>query len=175
MNTIEAINKALPIFLQHGSFEDVELLNVFIKKDFALEIARKIVVFMPIAFGRTLMKELRVTTSDDFEVAEFVNNSLRKQKRRLNDVEIYREAFKLASSMSAKNLRNEEFWAVANRSAEVGVVNQLKLEGSSPENLVLTSMITMWEIEEEPPYISTESTQTIITESAEKKWWEFWK
>lgn len=176
MNTSETINKALPIFLQYRSLEDEDLLEVFIKKGFAPSIARKIIVFMPMAFGRIIIKDLRVETSDEFEVVERKDNSSHKQRRKLNDVEIYRESFKMASAMSVEETMDETFLVVAYRSAEVNAVNQMKMEGVDPENTVFTSMATMWEIDEEPPQNNTESHQTNhIEETQSKNWWEFWK
>ena len=176
MNTTETINKALPIFLQYRNLEDEDLLEVFIKKGFAPSIARKIIVFTPMAFGRIVIKDLQVETSNEFEVIERKDNSLHKQRRKLNDVEIYRESFKMASAMPVEETMDETFLVIAYRSAEVNAVNQMKMDGVNPENIVFTSMATMWEIDEEPPQNNIESHQANeVEEVSTKNWWEFWK
>ena len=174
MKAVEVINKALPIFLQYRNLECEYLLDIFIKKGFDPDTARKIVVLMPIAFGRPIMNELGAETSSEFDVYEKKGSSLHKQRRKLNNVEIYREAFKIASGMAGNE--DETFWAVANRSAELSAVRHLKSQGGEPQGMVLTAIETMWEIEEESPYTNPETIESENTEpSQSKNWWEFWK
>lgn len=174
MKASEAIKEALPIFLQYGNLKDEDLLDIFIKKGFPPDIARKIVVFMPLAFGRVMMNELKVETSDEFEYFRKKGTFTDKQRRKLNNIAIYREAFVIASRMSQSD--DEDFWAVAGRSAEINAVNHLKAQGSKPHNIVLTPMLTMWELEEEPPPNYTDSIQAAKPQpTSNKNWWEFWK
>ncbi len=58
--------------------------------------------------------------------------------------------------------------AIAFRSAEVNAVNQMELQGSNPEDIVLTPMLTKWDLYEESELDKIELSQT-------KNWWEFWK
>ena len=81
----------------------------------------------------------------------------------ISDANRYRDKF---IEMAGKETTGQIFLAIAFRSAEVNAVNQMELQGSRPENIVLTPMLTMWDLYEESDNL--EAAQT-------KNWWEFWK
>ena len=70
--------------------------------------------------------------------------------------------------MAGKTTTGETFLAIAFRSSEVHSVNELELRGSKLENVVLTPIQILWEIDEESQPDKIEETQP-------KNWWEFWK
>jgi hypothetical protein len=168
MNSIEAINKALPILLQYKNLEDEDLVNVLVENDFSAALSRKLVLFMPIAFGRVFLSKLKVNVSDEYECYQKKGIFTDKQRRKLINEPVYKESLKIAAQMAGKETTGQTFLTIAFRSAEVNAVNQMELQGVNPERVVLTPILTEWEIDEEPQSYDAESTQ-------EKNWWKFWK
>ncbi len=166
MEISEAVKIAAPLFHTQKSLEDEDLVNILMEVGFPLLLARRIVVFMPLAFGRIMLKELNVNVRDEYEYFQKKGVFTDKKRRKLVDEPVYRESLKLAAKMAGKETTGQTFLAIAFRSAEVNAVNQLELQGSKPENIVLTPMLTMWDLYEESDDL--EATQA-------KNWWEFWK
>jgi hypothetical protein len=168
MDINETIKKAAPVFLSHKHLEDEDLVNVLIEKGFSESVARKLVLFMPIAFGRIILNDLKVKAGDEYECFQKKGIFTDKRRRKLVSESVYSESLKIAAEMAGKETTGQIFLAIAFRSAEVNAVNQMELQGSNPENVVLTPILIQWEIGEEPPPTHTESNRT-------KNWWELWK
>jgi hypothetical protein len=166
MEISEAVKIAAPLFHAQKSLEDEDLVNTLTEVGVPLLLARRIVVFMPLAFGRIMLKELNVNVSDVYEYFQKKGGFTDKKRRKLVDEPVYKESLKLAAKMAGKETTGQIFLAIAFRSAEVNAVNQMELQGSKPENIVLTPMLTMWDLYEESDNL--EASQT-------KNWWEFWK
>ncbi len=168
MEISEAVKKAAPLFLTHKNLEDEDLVNALTEIGFPILLARRIVVFMPIAFGRIMLNELNVNLTDEYEYFQKKGIFTDKKQRKLVDEPVYKESLKLAAELAGKETTGQIVLATAFRSAEVKVVNQLELQGVNPEDVVLTPMLTMWDLYDESELDNIESTQS-------KNWWEFWK
>lgn len=130
--------------------------------------ARKLILFMPIAFGRIMMDELGANLRDEFIYTRKKGIFTDKTQKKLTDEKIYRESLKKASQMSGKKETGEIFLAIAFRSCEVNAVNDMELKGLNPQNAVFTPIEFFWELDEDQEHDDLESTQP-------KNWWEFWK
>ena len=112
----EDLAKVTEVFLNSGGKEDVELVRELEQRGFDTHTAEGYVAFMPIAFGRVLIRQMaKVSFSDKYCPTED------STERSLTDEEVYLEAFRLASESS---LGEDVFAAIAMRSAELKAIHQ---------------------------------------------------
>jgi hypothetical protein len=167
MDVSEAIKKTIHIFAEHRDSHWEVLVQAIEDSGIPVSVTAKLAEFMPLAFGRVLMKDLGISFREEYVRYVFSGGkTVVKQQRKLTDELVYRESLRIASKMEAEKIDGEEFLAVAYRSAEFNVVNDMELKGVKPENLVLTCPYLEWR----------EENQLDISELKEiPGWWQFWK
>ncbi len=110
MEITEALRKAAPIFLTDKILEEEDLVDALTDIGLPLLLARRIVVFMPIAFGRIMLKELNVNVSDKYEYFQKKGVFTDKRQRKLRDEPVFSESLKLAAEMAGKETTGQIFW-----------------------------------------------------------------
>jgi hypothetical protein len=100
--------------------DDEVIVQEMVRRGEPLEVAERVVVFLPIAFGRVVISHMaNVTFSEEFKVRET------NQFGSLLNEPIYVEALKLAcESYHSGTIPREVFTAIATRSHEIDAVNK---------------------------------------------------
>ncbi|UTY59839.1 hypothetical protein [Massilia sp. erpn] len=108
------------IFMTLREHEDGELVKMLVGHGLPLESAERLVAFLPIAFGRRVIRQLgAVKFSDSFSIRDKVGLF------QLSEEPIYRMAVEVAESISDyPGVSREAFSAVALRSAELSAANK---------------------------------------------------
>lgn len=159
MNTYEAIKLALPIFAEHKN-SNWEILDEALKNSETLSsFSDRLLEFMPLAFGRALMKDANIGFSKEYvRYTRSGTKIIEKERRNLEDEPVYKESFKLALQMITKGIADENFKAVAHRSAELSTITEMMNKSSKAENLVLTPPYLQWR-ESNDSYSKSEKTR----------------
>lgn len=107
--------------------EDRELVKVLVGSGLPLGSAERLIAFLPIAFGRTVIRKLgTVKFSDSFSIQNKVGLF------QLSNEPIYRMAVEVAESISDyPEVSRDVFSAVALRSAELSAANKALKEEES--------------------------------------------
>ena len=100
-------------------------------------VARRIVVLAPIAFGRQVIEPIGVRVSDDIEI----RSGSRATRRPLDTFDEYRAAREIAADPELNR-----FQTLAVHGPEFGVVNRLLNEGSRPQDIELSPVLTVVDI-----------------------------
>lgn len=116
----EELIRCTEVFVALREHEDSELVRMLVGRGFPLESAERLVAFLPIAFGRRVIRQLgTVKFSDSFSIRDKVGLF------QLSEEPIYRVAVDVAESMTDyPGLSSEVFSAVALRSAELSAANK---------------------------------------------------
>jgi hypothetical protein len=144
----ERIRRAVAVLRKLANSDDRQVYSALIESDIQPEMAEKLVMFLPIAYGRVLLKKMGIRFSNQF-------------KRALNDGTLVEHAFADEPIWSAVvecpreevsgGISGEHLICVAARSAEFDAANQLLNGGSGPENIVLTPPVILWPVESSKP------------------------
>ena len=101
------------------------------------------------------------------------------EREKLIDVPFYVEAYRLAQQEIEFDYNKENFYAIAGRSAEMNVVNQLLNDGSTPKDIVMTNLLLVWENDAPFDLYKTNRTENKASNAEilekEKSWWQIWK
>jgi len=123
--------------------------------------ADRLVAFIPMAFGRVLLRSMPIRFSDTVVIADAAGKPRRES--RLDEEAVFVEARRLAeAAVTEGTLGQEAFSAVALRSAEVDVVNQGLNAGAQPEDMKFTAAIAFVDEEEE------------VAPGRRRPWWKLW-
>jgi len=148
-----AIHCAAPILAQYGHTDPavlrLRLLGAGLSKAQAIAAAR----FIPLAFGRELLKGMGVTLTD-----YYVRSGAIDEERKLDAEPIFTAASYLASIIAKES--PEIFGAVAIQSSEVQAVNAALNAGSDAKDLIAS-----------PPVVVVDKDEP--AEEA-KPWWKVW-
>lgn len=142
--SIDAINEAIDLLVEAASanldLDDGDLLERLLNLGVENRLAMRLVVFVPVAFGRTLIDGRGVNTSNTFEVKGDGRNT--RRPKRLTDMPEY----VLAVDAVSRHRHSEGFNALALRSAEVIAVREISKMTGGPDGATLTPLLTTWEI-----------------------------
>lgn len=162
---LEALKSAIPVFADNPETDLYELEAPLTKAGIDHSLSKRIIEFMPLAFGRVHM-EAKGLKFDEHYIRR--NPKTNEQiQRRLMDESVYRDAYELATYIVATNRADDAFMSIVYRSAELWSVNDLLTQGSKPENIMGLPPLLQWDDD-----LDLDSP---ITESPVKKKWEFWK
>jgi hypothetical protein len=116
----EQLIKLTGYFVNSLDKDDEDLVQEMVRSGETLEIAERVVVFLPIAFSRVVISHMaNVTFSEEFKVKET------NQLGSLLNEPIYVEALKLAcESYHSGTISGDVFTAIATRSHEIDAVNK---------------------------------------------------
>ena len=150
MDISEGIKKALPLYADSQIKSEEDLESAIRNAGVPVALARKILEFVPLAFGRIFLKEMNVQLRADFVRHNIENGRIvEKQRRPLANEPVFREAFRIGSEMATNQETSQLFLKVAFWGAEMQAVNTMELKGAKPENLVLTEPSLQWRDENE--------------------------
>jgi hypothetical protein len=147
MSITRKIKAAVPIFVINANAEEEKLLASLIANGIEEDFAWKLIEFLPLAFGRVLLKKWRVRTSDEYvRYTPSEEKIVENVRKKLGGEIVFSYAIFMGSEMSKRSLlsilglslKNEQFQTIAGLSVEVKAVRELIGRGSKPENLVLT-------------------------------------
>ena len=130
---------SVELFRKYSDLEDFELVEKFVENGIPLNTARRLIEFTPIAYGQVLLQGMGAELADIYERIDENNKYIERAK--LVDVPFYVEACRLAQQEIAFDYDKDKFYAVAGRSAEVNVVNEMLSKGSEIGNLVFYAFI----------------------------------
>ena len=158
MNLEQSLDLALTIFTQyeHSNWKSLETA-MYATKMPKLH-AERILEFMPVAFGRVLMRDSGVEFQGIYERRKPGSGVGREFQIATNQVYVASVAYakRQADSTSGIEILN----AVANRSPELKAIQDKVNEGVEAENIVLSRLILGWTGKPENP--------------DDKVWWKIW-
>jgi hypothetical protein len=166
MEILEAIQIALPVFVEHKD-SDIDLLGQALEDaGVSSVLTTKLLEFMPLAFGRVFMDGMGIRFEDYY--LRHNSKTKKNQKKMLCDELVYRESFEVASFIIAQKMAGEAFKAVAFRSSELAAVNDLLNKGSQPGNLLMSPPVMLGDEE-----INAKPNDSKPENSGNR--WRFWK
>ena len=165
MEIVEAIKIALPVFAEHKNSDWEVLENALINAGISPFLTKKLLEFMPLAFGRVFLDGMGIQF-DDYYV-RFDPQTERKKEMKLRDEPVYAESFWAASQIVTRQAAGEAFHAVAFRSSELHAINDALNTGSKPEDLVTASPYMQW--------VDDDKQAESLEAKHEKSWKRFWK
>jgi len=146
MSLANMIRRAVPVLLARGG--EAEMPSVLTKEQ-----AHDAVRFIPLAFGRELLKGTGVTLPDTF--LRVFNGAT--EEVALEDEQFFRGASYLAPTL-LRELGGDAFAVIAMQSAEVRAVNEALHAGSDPGDLVAG-----------PPLV-----ECTFARRRPEPWWKIW-
>ncbi len=153
MDIGRSIRRAVPLLAQYGNMDQGILLAWLIRAGMSRQEAHDAMRFVPLAFGRELLKGMGVVLSP-----AYINMTAGAREERALDKEpFYRAAMWLASLIAKEDAAM--FSIVATQSSEVQAVNAALNGGADAAGLVAS-----------PPVIEC----TMPTCATLKPWWRFW-
>ena len=136
---LEGMYRLIELASDHPQFDDADFVEGLVESGVDPDTANRLIVFVPLAFGRYVVEELGVRTDPTYE--RWLDDGTKRGPFALMDRVEFRVAMEhrdhLMSLSGAKNL--------AVRSAEVNVVNQMLHDGADPTGCVLTAVLVYWE------------------------------
>ena len=147
------IRRAVPVLIAHGQDDQDVLASSLIRAGLTQEQAHDAIRFIPLAFGRELLRGTGVTLPDTF-LRVFDNAT---EEVALEDEQFFRGASFLAPTL-ARELGGAAFGVLAMQSAEVRAVNEALHAGSEPRDLVIGPPLVECTFARRPP----------------EPWWKIW-
>ena len=145
------IRRAVPVLIANG--EPGTLVPALIRAGLTEEQAHDAIRFIPLAFGRELLRGTGVTLPKTF-VRVFENG---REEVALQDEQFFRGASFLAPTL-LRELGGDAFSVIAMQSAEVRAVNEALHAGSEPHDLVVGPPLVECSFARRPP----------------EPWWKIW-
>ena len=158
MNLEQSLDLAITIFTQYESSTWEALENAMYATRMPKMHAERILEFMPIAFGRVLMRDSGVEFQESYERRKPGAKKGREFQVAANQVYVESVAYAKRQAKSSSGI--EMLTAVANRSPEVKAIEDKVNEGVEPNNIVLSRPVLRWTRKPENP--------------DEKTWWQVW-
>lgn len=153
------VGQAVALIATKPTLDDQALRQFLEKQQLSPHDASRAVAFVPLAFGRVLLRSLGVT----FDDAALIETNGQRREVQLSSEPVFAEATRLAEdAFTQGTLSKELFTAVAMRSAEVAAVNAALNAGHPAQSLVTA-----------PPVLAI-AEDAKIAEAAAKPWWRFW-
>ena len=158
MNLEQSLDLAITIFTQYESSSWEALESAMYASKMPKMHATRILEFMPIAFGRVLMKDSGVEFQDSYERRK---PGARKGKEfAFAANRVFTESLKYAERQAASSSGLMSLNAVTVRSPEIKAIEDMVNKGTNAENIVLSKPVLGWTRKPENP--------------DEKAWWQLW-
>ncbi len=116
---------------KHPDTDEKELIPSLVKSGEDESVALELIVFVPLAFGRALMKRTGARLKETYCI---YTDSRHSKSYRLLDSPVYCEAYRMAEDYYEGKIRGN-FLAIAGRSAEVRGLNQALDKGTVPNGI----------------------------------------
>src|SRR5260370_39968227 len=126
----ELVDFAAEWMRDHPDTDECELIPILIKGGVDHFLAEELIAFVPLAFGRALMKRTGATLQETYRTQD-ANG--RPRSYRLLDQPIYCAAHQLAESWYSKGIVGANYLAVAGRGPEVRGLNKFLFKGTYPK------------------------------------------
>lgn len=149
---IADVRKAISTFVAHRQSNDGVLIDALAADGRTRAQAEALAVFVPIAFGRVLLKETGVTCPGIYRLR--TASGLVPRRFMTHPV------FAAATAVAKTGIDQETLLAVAGRSAEFKAANNALNDGSRPENLLLAEPILLLSSAEAAPPADADSVVT---------------
>jgi hypothetical protein len=159
------VGRGIGVMASHPGAEDEQLEALLIDAGCCAVDARRMIVLLPIAFGRAILERLGVAVPTVCTVDDGTSRSLVDLQASV----IFQEA--CASGRKVFNegtLSREEFMAIAGRDSNFRAVNEALYTGSRPEDLKLEPTI-LWS--EREPLCGGGGA---APDSKNRPWWRIW-
>lgn len=136
----EWVNGAVACMIEMAGRPDEDIADVLGRGGSTPAEVQALLAFVPMAFGRVALRELPVRFSDMAIVRERPDDVGREVH--LSEEEVFTIATRVAiRALAQDGLTQDQFLAVAMRSAEVHAINQAVLGGADAKDLVVSPPI----------------------------------
>lgn len=132
-----AVRTAVGVIRQSPDSSDERVLEELMRRGIEERIAFRLVLFVPSAYCRVLLRQSGVRFS------EMYHQRGSDKEWPLANEPIWTEAIRSAESES-KTIPKDDYLRVAARSAEFNVINQMLYKGSKLKDLTLTPILVRW-------------------------------
>jgi len=149
----ELVNLVVEWMQKYPDTDEKELIPSLVKCGEVESLALELIVFVPLGFGRALMKRIGARLKETYSV---YTDSRHSKSYPLHDSPIYCEAYRMAEDIYEGRIRGINFLAIAGRSPEVRGLNEALNKGSDPKNLVFGE-----------PFMYRPQLKKPL-------WWDFW-
>ncbi len=123
----DTIAKALHIMRTYPDLDDLHLFRRLAAEGIELRTAARLVLFLPLAYCRIFLAPYKVKVSADFCQLRLGGGFT--PARPLTSEPLWREIVEWAQREVKRGITNDDFFAVASRSAEFGIVTEALREG----------------------------------------------
>ena len=137
------ISKAVAAMRSAPSSGDVEIYGMLVADGLKPAVAARLVEFLPMAYCRLLLKDSGVRFPNTFQRKQA--NGKISSERLLSSEPVWKAAIAFARDESERGISRGDLLAVAARSAEFQVVNQMLNQGSNLRDIALTPALLMWQ------------------------------
>jgi hypothetical protein len=138
----DSIAKAVAVIRVSTDSDEVALYRNVVAKGLAPDLAARLVEFLPMAYCRLMLQPSGVRFSGSFR--RRLPNGQITPEQPLSSEPIWDAVLAFAKAEIDRGISTENLLAVAGRSAEFDVVNQLAEKGSKLSDIVLTSIVLAW-------------------------------
>ena len=132
---------ATELLQSYPRLDEEELAAKFVGHGFNLEEARRLIAFLPLAFGRVLLRRMGARVQSTY-MRTAPNGAA--VERRLDKNEFWREISDFVDEQVIRGLSGGDLLLLAGRSAEFDAVNQLLNQGSDARAIVLSPPVFSW-------------------------------
>jgi hypothetical protein len=137
MDLNQSIRKAITIFQQHQQTDDIDVLETLVAEGIDRSLARRLLLFVPMAFCRLMFGSRGVKFEDEYLVVD--ENAKPIRRGTVSTEPVYIEAVNVFGVVVAARPGGDFLLAVAARSAELRAINEMALSGSKLADIVLTA------------------------------------
>jgi hypothetical protein len=134
-NWQEDIKIVVECFIANPRKNDDEITPILKAKGIDESFIPAYLLWIPMAFGRFMLRG-EIQFPEHFQ--SFDPETEKITRRAFSEHLLFQEATKYAETAVSNGLKGNDFLAVAGRSAEFHVINQMELSGSKIENIVLS-------------------------------------
>lgn len=135
------LKRAMQLLQSHEQLDDANLAATFVERGFDLEEGRRLIEFLPLAFGRVLLARIGTTVQP---TCMRTTKSGIAVERRLDKNALWREISDFVDEQVTGGLSDNDLLRLAGRSAEFDAVNQLLNQGSDARTIVLSPPAFSW-------------------------------
>jgi hypothetical protein len=174
------VSRAIALIARMADSDDDAIVDALVSLGASNPRANRLVAFIPMAFVRVLLRSMPIRFPETARLYDPDTDSVLPGELRLSDEPIFVEASRLAEeALTHGTLTRAGFEAVAFRSAEAHVINQLLKSGSEPRDVSLTpAHIVLFGDEagdvQHVPEAPAAASPHPGTPASRKPWWKFW-
>lgn len=155
MDTRQLIQLTVEILATNESSEDAAITELLIKRGVHKSAAHRLVIFVPLAFGRYKLAELFVDMGDGNYQLVDKRGRIIAEKQLANEPEFAMTLELLQEGELAANMNRSVWQGILTRSPEFTAVNDAMLNGAQPKDLKLNSIALHLPLEDTPQRYSS--------------------